>query len=346
MAQLTYRPWREGDDRALLELWGDAEGAAAEQFRGAFAPDSDGARAESALGETHDGAPSPSAAGSPAVGPAALWRRCLVAEDEGIPVAAGVVYEAALHPARLWAYVEVARDHRRAGVATEILGRLREAAGAAKLRTKVTAGTAGAAFAEASGFTVLQRSREVLVRPGTLKLPVFGDGTDAGDSSPLVEDLATGSVELSDAVGRYYADVHAWDPPAPISVGRAQQLFLSDAAGAHGAVVLRAPAVSAFGAGVAPAKKKGRLRAFAVSYAGPASAVAEQPSEVLLGHEVRLDPVDAADAVRGLLALIAYQHPVQLEVDDSMAAVRAAVDPLLAAGAAEQIGPETLTLGD
>lgn len=342
MAQLTYRPWREGDDRALLALWGDAEGAAAEQFRGAFAPDSDGNAA------AHDGAPSPSAAGAPsAAASSGVWRRCIVAEDEGIPVAAGVVYEATLHPQRLWAYVEVARDHRRAGVGAELLRRLREAAsGTGKLRTKVTEGTPGAVFAAASGFTVLQRSREVLVRPGALKLPVFGDGTDTEDTSPLVEDLATGSVELSDAVGRYYAHVHAWDPPAPISVGRAQQLFLSDAAGAHGAVVLRAPAASAFGAGVAPSKKKGRLRAFAVSYAGPATAAAEQPSEVLLGHETRLEPADAADAVRGLLALIAYQHPVLLEVDDSMAAVRAAVDPLLAAGAAEQIGPETLTVGD
>lgn len=344
MAQLTYRPWREGDDQALLALWGDAEGAAAEQFRGAFAPDSDGAAV------AHDGASSPSAASSPGTGspqPIAspgVWRRCVVAEDEGIPVAAGVVYEATLHPQRLWAYVEVARDHRRTGVGTELLARLRAAVGGAqKLRTKVTEGTAGAAFAEASGFTVLQRSREVLVRPGTLKLPVFGDGTE--DTSPLVEDLATGSVELSDAVGRYYTSVHEWDPPAPISVGRAQQLFLSDEAGAHGAVVLRAPAASAFGAGVAPSKK-GRLRAFAVSYAGPATAAAERLSEVLLGHEARLEPADAADAVRGLLALIAYQHPVLLEVDDSMEAVRAAVDPLLAAGAAEQIGPAILTVGD
>jgi hypothetical protein len=161
-----------------------------------------------------------------------------------------------------------------------------------------------------------------------------------------VEDLATGSVELSDAVGRYYAEVHAWDPPIPLSVGRAQQLFLSDAAGAHGAVVLRAPAASAFGPGVAPSRRKGRLRAFAVSYAGPASVAAEQPSEVFLGHEVRLEPSDAADAVRGLLALVAYQHPVRLEVDDSMTAVRATVDPLLEAGAAEQVGPETFTVGD
>ncbi|MDP9883455.1 GNAT superfamily N-acetyltransferase [Sinomonas atrocyanea] len=344
MAQLTYRPWREGDDRTLLQLWGDAEGASPAQFRGAFAPDSDGA---------DDAAPSPAAA----------WRRCIVAEDQGIPVAAGVVYEAALHPARLWVYVEVARDHRRAGIGTELLQRLRgctadvpariaEAAGggAPRLRSKVEAGSAGAAFAEARGFGLLQRSREVVVRPGALKLPVFGDSpaADTGlgdDTSPLVEDLATGSVELSDAVGRYYMAVHEWDPPAPLSVGRAQQLFLSDAAGAHGAVVLRAPAGSAFGAGVTPSKK-GRLRAFAVSYAGPSSAAAEQPSEVLLGHEVRLDPADAEDAVRGLLALVAYQHPVRLEVDDAMGAVRAAIDPLLEAGAAEQVGPETLTVGD
>lgn len=342
-APLAYRPWREGDDRTLLQLWGDAEGASAAQFRGAFAPDSEG----SAGGGTDDAASSP----------AAVWRRCLVAEDQGIPVAAAVVYEAALHPQRLWAYVEVAREHRRAGVGTELLRRLRDAAADAPvtaastgdrarpgLRSKVEAGSAGAAFAQACGFSVLQRSREVVVRPGTLKLPVFGDGTGE-DASTLVEDLATGSVELSDAVARYYTAVHAWDPPQALSVGRAQQLFLSDAAGAHGAVVLRARAESAFGSGVAPAKKKGRLRAFAVSYAGPASVAAEQPSEVLLGHEVRLDAADAQDAVRGLLALIAYQHPVRLEVDDSMAALRATIDPLLEAGAAEQVG-ETLTVGD
>lgn len=348
MAELTYRPWREGDDRILLQLWGDAEGTAAEQFRGAFGPDAGGA---------HDAVPSPGAGTSPAAAPPRPWSRCIVAEDQGIPVAAGVVYEATLHPERLWAYVEVARDHRRSGVGTELLRRLREAAqtrsgvpgtgvsGTVSLRSKVADGTPGAAFVRANGFTVLQRSREILVRPGTLKLPVFGDGTDTDGSSPLVEDLATGSVELSDAVGRYYAQVHAWDPPAPISVGRAQQLFLSDAAGAHGAVVLRAPAASAFGAGVAPAKK-GKLRAFAVSYAGPASAAAEAPSEVLLGHEARLEPEDAAEAVRGLLALIAYQHPVRLEVEDSMTALRAAVEPLLAAGLAEQVGPDRLTVGD
>lgn len=333
MAELTYRPWRAGDDQTLLQIWGDAEGPAVEQFRGELAPGAD-----------HDDATG------------AVWRRCLVAEDQGIPVAAGVVYESTLHPERMWAYVEVARDHRRRGVGTELLRRLREAAlvgpgGVRALRTKAASGSTGKAFAGARGFAPLQRSRHVVIRPGTLKLPVFGDGSEE-QSSQLVQDLATGSVELSDAVGRYYTAVHAWDPPAPLSVGKAQQLFLSDASGAHGALVLRAPARSAFGAAV-PAKKKGRLRAFAVSYAAPIPAASgsetddgQEPTEVFLGYNTELDPADARDAVRGLLALIAYQHPVLLEVDDSMDAVRATVDPLLEASAAMQLGPDTLVLGD
>ena len=53
-----------------------------------------------------------------------------------------------------------------------------------------------------------------------------------------------------------------------LSVGQVQKLFLDDLTGAHGAIVLRAEPESAFGAGVAPTRK-GRIRAFAVSYAGP-----------------------------------------------------------------------------
>ncbi|MDQ1621976.1 MAG: hypothetical protein QOH19_394, partial [Actinomycetota bacterium] len=79
---IEYREWREGDDLALLEIWGDPETVQAGQFRGTLAPSSN-----------------------------APWRRCIVAEDVvdgvAIPVAAGVVHEAALHPERLWAYVEV-----------------------------------------------------------------------------------------------------------------------------------------------------------------------------------------------------------------------------------------------
>ena len=101
---IEYREWREGDDLALLEIWGDPDTFQAGQFRGALTASSDGA----------DGTP---------------WRRTIVAEDVqdgvGIPVAAGVVYEANLHPERLWSYVEVARDHRRSGIGATLLTMLR-----------------------------------------------------------------------------------------------------------------------------------------------------------------------------------------------------------------------------
>ncbi|NUP59526.1 MAG: GNAT family N-acetyltransferase [Pseudarthrobacter sp.] len=347
---IDYREWRDGDDLALLEIWGDPDTAQARQFRGALAPSSNGR------------------GGTP-------WRRCIVAEDVidgvGIPVAAGVVYEASLHPERLWAYVEVARDHRRAGIGATLLTMLRREAaeapsGVTKLRAKVEPGTAGAAFAEASGLKPIQRSRLVVVEPGALKLPVFPDkdyggrpvsGENAG--SDVVMDLATGSVELTDVVGRYYTSVHTWDSPGVLSAGQVQRLFLDELTGAHGAIVLRAQPESAFGAGVAPGKK-GRIRAFAVSYAaahasdsgagqGPAGqddAAPGAPTDVFVGHEPSLAADDAAEAVRDILALIAYQHPVMLELDDSMAALRAAVEPLLENGKARLAAAETLVVSD
>jgi GNAT superfamily N-acetyltransferase len=355
---IHYREWREGDDLALLEVWGGPETVQAGQFRGALTVSSAGT----------DGTP---------------WRRCIVAEDVldgvGIPVAAGVVYEASLHPERLWTYIEVARDHRRSGIGATLLTMLRREAGQApsgvtRLRAKVQPGTPGSAFAEAFGLSPIQRSRLVVVEPGALKLPVFpakdGGGHPANDEnagSDVVMDLATGSVELTDVVGRYYTSIHGWDSPGVLSPGQVQKLFLDDLTGAHGAIVLRAEPQSAFGAGVAPSRK-GRIRAFAVSYAeaaqdplaasahgsaqgGSAHDVSAQASpaqatDVFVGHEPALDAADAAEAVRDMLSLIAYQHPVILELDDSMTALRAAVEPLLESGKARVQGAETLVVSD
>ena len=318
---IQYREWREGDDLALLEIWGDPETVQAGQFRGTLAPS----------GNTP-------------------WRRCIVAEDVvdgvAIPVAAGVVHEASLHPERLWTYIEVARDHRRSGIGSTLLVMLRREAegspsGVSRLRCKVEPGTPGAAFAEAAGLAPIQRSQLVVVEPAALKLPVFGDGSEEA-ASDRVEDLATGSVELSDVVGRYYTAVHGWDSPGELSVATVQRLFLDDLSGAHGAIVLRAPKASAFGQGV-PASKKGRLQAFAVSYAQGSS---DHPSDVFLGHEPELDADEARAAVRDLLALIAYQYPVLMELDDSMAALRAVVEPLIESGKARRQGSETFVVAD
>jgi GNAT superfamily N-acetyltransferase len=327
---IEYREWREGDDLTLLQIWGDPETAQAGQFRGTFAPSSN-----------------------------APWRRCIVAEDVvdgvGIPVAAGVVHEATLHPERLWVYVEVARDHRRSGIGSTLLMMLRREAegspsGVTRLRCKVEPGTPGAEFAKAAGLTPIQHSQLVVVEPGALKLPVFGDGSEEA-ASERIEDLATGSVELSDLVGRYYTSVHTWDSPGELSIPTVQRLFLDDLSGAHGAIVLRAPKASAFGAGV-PASKKGKIQAFAISYAQPEMGQggehgpSGQPSDVFLGHEPGLDGDQACAAVRDLLALIAYQHPVLMEVDDSMTALRAVVEPLLESGKARRQGAETFVVSD
>jgi GNAT superfamily N-acetyltransferase len=331
---IEYREWREGDDLALLEIWGGPETVQAGQFRGTLAPSGN----------------------SP-------WRRCIVAEDVvdgiGVPVAAGVVHEASLHPERLWAYIEVSRDHRREGIGSTLLTMLRHEAeaapsGVSKLRCKVEPETPGAAFAEAAGLAPIQRSRLVVVEPAPLKLPVFGDGSEAA-ASEQVEDLATGSVELSDVVGRYYTSVHGWDSPGELGIPTVQRLFLDDLTGAHGAIVLRAPKASAFGQGV-PASRKGRLQAFAISYAqavhgvgGPEeghTAKAGGPSDVFLGHEPALSADEAQAAVRDLLALIAYQYPVLLELDDSMTALRAVVEPLLTDGKARVHGAETFVVAD
>ncbi|MGO4859092.1 GNAT family N-acetyltransferase [Arthrobacter sp. 2MCAF14] len=322
---IEYREWREGDDLALLEMWGGPETLPAQQFRAALAPSSN------------------SGQGQP-------WRRCIVAEDVvggiGIPVAAGVVHEASLHPERLWAYIEVAKDHRRNGIGATLLTMLRREAeqspsGVTKLRSKVEPGTAGAAFAEWAGLAPIQRSQLVVVAPEPLRLPVFGDGSEAA-ASEQVEDLATGSVELSDVVGRYYTAVHHWDNPGVLGIPTVQRLFLDELTGAHGAVVLRAPKASAFGSGV-PATRKGKLQAFAISYAQGSS---DEPSEVFLGHDPLLQDDEARAAIRDLLALIAYQHPVLLEVDDSMTTVRAVVDPLLELGKAKLRGADTLVVSE
>jgi GNAT superfamily N-acetyltransferase len=318
---IRYREWREGDDLALLEIWGGPETDQAGQFRGTLAPSGN-----------------------------APWRRCIVAEDvvdgAAIPVAAGVVHEASLHPERLWVYVEVARDHRRSGIGSTLLMMLRREAeespsGVTRLRCKVEPGTSGAAFAEAAGLTPIQHTRLVVVEPAALKLPVFGDGSEEA-ASERIEDLATGSVELSDVVGRYYSSVHGWDSPGELAIGTVQRLFLDELSGAHGAIVLRAPKASAFGSGV-PASRKGRIQAFAISYAQGNS---DHPSDVFLGHEPELDADEAQAAVRDLLALIAYQYPVLMEVDDSMAALRAVVVPLMEAGKARRQGSETFVVSD
>ncbi|MBD4430223.1 N-acetyltransferase, partial [Xanthomonas citri pv. citri] len=69
--EIVLRPWRPGDDLALLEVWGDPANAQQHQDRAMLAEDAE-----------------------------RPWRRALVAEAAGVPVAAGVVYASSVHPRR------------------------------------------------------------------------------------------------------------------------------------------------------------------------------------------------------------------------------------------------------
>ena len=91
------------------------------------------------------------------------------------------------------------------------------------------------------------------------------------------------------------------------------------------------------------AGERGRISAFAVSYrpveldAAPGDPAAgrtaeDAPAHVVLGWAP--DDAAAGPALEWLLALLAHQHPVQFQVDGSMAPLTAVVENLLAAGAA------------
>lgn len=303
---IQYRPWRDGDDLEFLQVWGGPENPQAEQSRAVFRPSTD----------------------SP-------WLRCIVAEDAvgpvTVPVAAGYVFEPKLHNQRLWAYIEVGMDHRRAGIGATLLAMLRNEAvqtpsGVSTLRAKVIPGSGGAAFAEAAGLREIQRSRVIEVAPGALAVPDFTD-----DDGPQLEEAATGSVELTQAVTEWYNAVHTWDP-ADMTLGQAQQFLLADTAGAGGAVVLRDR----------PKSQGGTIAAFALSYT---QSRTDAPADVLIGYDPTLQPSEQSAAVASLLAMLVYQYPVQVEVDDSMTALVEVLDPLLATGAAEVVA-ETRVVSD
>ncbi|WP_285726584.1 GNAT family N-acetyltransferase [Psychromicrobium xiongbiense] len=335
-----FRSWQAGDEDELLQIWGDPEGEQNGWYRQTLTPDRDG--------------------GVDELGRRVPWKRTMVAVDQGIPVAAGVVMEQQLHSSLLAAYVEVARDHRRQGLGTDLLEALRRAAAESApqgasgepltFSVKVDAGTTGEAFARARGMRVVQNSRVVLVEAGALALPRFPRAEGQADEdagSELVQDLATGSVELTDLVGHWYEASHQdWSPTGTLTPGATQRYFLADATGAQGAIVLRGAPESAFGNTVR-ATKRGRIRAFAVSYGTyPGAAALEDPAaEVLLGWEPSLSRDDSVAAVRDLLALVAYQHPVVLEVEDSLVALDAVVDPLIAAGTARVLRATQVLVG-
>lgn len=317
MTDYSYRPWQAGDDLTILEYWPGPENHQVAAFRSSFGEDKN----------------------SP-------WSRTIVAEHQGIPVAAGTVYETSLHNQRLWAYIEVAPDHRRKGIGTALLAQLKEAtttspSGVTALRGKTVPDASGLAFATARGFTPAQRSRMVRVEAGSVpSVPLRQDASDRITQD--IEDIATGSVELTQRFWEFYTGVHSWDPPAETSIGRVNRLFLSDEAEALGAVVLRDDILRAKANG-----KKGPIEAFAISYrplevdAGKMEVSEDDATDVTIGY--RLDNPAAREAIMQLLAVLVNQYAVNVEVDDSMEDLAVMIDQLIKMGSARATS-ETLVL--
>lgn len=320
MSDYSYRPWQEGDDLELLQIWPDAESTSGATFRASLGVDSDDAP----------------------------WKRTLVVEHQGIPIGAGTIYETSLHTQHLWSYVEIAPDHRRQGVGTELLRRLRELAqhspsGVTSLRSKVDLGSVAADFALETGFTKLQRSKVVRVEAGSVPSLALHE-TEDGRIKQSIEDIATGSVELTQRLWEFYQRSHLWDPPADISLGRINRLFLSDEAEAFGAIVLRDEVLDAKRQG-----KKGVIKAFAVSYRPleqdiPGFELDEDAAtEVLLGYD--FDYPQAREAILQLLSPLVAQYPVTIEVDESMEDLSVMVDQLIKMGSATVV-EDTLVVAD
>lgn len=288
---LTVRPWAEGDDLKLLEIWGDPESPMHHHDRALLRPSSNDP-----------------------------WSRCIVAEDKGVPVAAATIFRSSLHPDRLSLYIEVAPEYRRRGVASQLLQILEAEihnCAVQSLKARCAKGSAAQSFLKDHGFRKVQNSRQVVVQPGALPIP------DVENLPIDLDELATGSVELTRVVADFYNEVHEWDP-AEMTIGRAQKMLLSPEAGATGAVVLRREEPES--------ETKDPILAFAISYTGERT---DEPADVLLGWNPMLSAEEADAAVRQLLALVAAHYPVSLEVDDAMTPLKALAEQLAAGDSAE-----------
>lgn len=304
---LTYREWQEGDDLRLLEIFTD--------------PDDHQVQADRSMLQ------------GPSEDP---WLVSLVACDDEIPVGAGVCFQSKLHPDRCWIYVEVAKPLRGQGIGAELLRQLTElhaeAASAGRVPQALQARYAVApvrneaahALASRLGMGPIQTSKDIAVQPHAVPVPDFGSTEIAPRH---VTDIATGSVELMFALHAFYTRAHeSWSPSAMTAV-RASQLFLSPESGAHGALVVRRGAEPAEGSDTKP----GPIRAFAVSY--PAKDPEGAP-DVFLGYDWDLSEDEQIRALADLLGLIAAEHPVRVEVDESMAPLVKITDALIADGRA------------
>lgn len=262
---MHIREWQDGDDLRLLEIFGDPASAQHHHDRTML-----GASTQEPFG----------------VG--------LVAVDDEIPVAAGAIRAQAIHPQRMWCFVETAPLQRQRGIATELFEQLvhRAPANTALKTRSVTGDEATASWLQHRGFGEIQHSQRVIVASGSFET-----------ADLEVHPLASGSVELSKVAAEYYNATHQWDP-SDLSLTQAQQLLLAPQTGAQQALVTR---------------ENERITAFAIAYPGPIANVVD----LFVGY----DPThaDPAAHVQTLLAVAGEHRSLAIEIDNSTTVLNALI---------------------
>ena len=178
----------------------------------------------------------------------------------------------------------------------------------------------------------------VRVEPGAIPPVSLREDAD-GNETQAIEDLATGSVELTSALWNFYRRARVGCSRRGGS-GYGEPLLPLGRGACFGAVVLRDHIREAAAEG-----KKGPIVAFAVSYhpfeTDPEAALVDEntATELLLGYD--FDNEGAVEAIMQVLSLLSAKYPVLVEVDDSMEALVQVTDVLLRAGTASVEGDPT-----
>lgn len=263
---MNIRDWQDGDDLRLLELFGDPATAQHHHDRTMLGP---ATREPFGVG--------------------------LVAVDDGIPVAAGAIRAQAIHPQRMWSYIETAPLQRQRGIATELFNQLVEQApDNTSFKTRsVTGDEDTATWLTHRGFSPIQHSQRVIVASESF------DNTDIE-----VQQLATGSVELSKVLAEYYNATHAWDP-SELTLTQAQQLLLAPHTGAEQAFITR---------------EEKNITAFAIAYPGPIPNVVD----LFVGYNP--NHPDPTQHVQTLLAVAGEQRSLAIEIDNSTTVLNALIE--------------------
>ena len=271
---MNIREWQDGDDLRLLEIFGDPGSAQHHHDRAMLGP------------STQD----PFGVG-------------LVAVDDGIPVAAGAVRAQSIHPQRMWCFVETAPLQRQRGIATAVFQELadRVPEGTAFKTRSVNGDEGTERWLKQQGFSEIQHAQRVIVAAGSFE-----------PADIEVQQLATGSVELSKLAAEYYNATHQWDP-ATLTITQAQQLLLAPATGAQQAFVTR---------------ENKDIVAFAIAYPGPLPNVVD----LFIGYTPQHS--DPSEHVKTLLAVTGEHRSLAVEIDNSTAVLNDVIEQAVTADTA------------